>query len=107
MVRLNENGQLVCVKNGELVWTKDELFRDSVNGIVPIDDSAPKWKYNVPPPGHESGESSSSEDSQDAVDNTKEDEGERYVNEEVRSTTQSALLHSCQNSSTEPEVWPK
>ncbi|KAJ9609498.1 hypothetical protein H2200_005825 [Cladophialophora chaetospira] len=84
MVRINENGLLVWAKNGELVWTKDELFKDSVNGIVPIDDSAPKWKYNVPPPGHESGDSSSSEDSQDEDedDNTKEDEGERYVNEE-------------------------
>ena len=92
MVRLNENGLLVWAKNDELVWTKDELFRDSVNGIVPIDDSAPKWKYNVPPPGHEKDESSSSEDSEDAVDNTKEDEGERYVNEEVRSPTHAAVL---------------
>ncbi len=84
MVKVNENGLLVWVKNGELVWTKDELFRDSVNGIVPINDAAPKWKYNVPPPGQETGESSSSEYSTDDADHTKEDEGERYVNEGVR-----------------------
>ncbi|OQU95259.1 hypothetical protein CLAIMM_01492 [Cladophialophora immunda] len=81
LVRVNDKGLLVWAKNGELVWTKDELFKDSVNGIVPIDDSAPKWKYNVPPPGASESDSSSSDESEDD-ENTKGDEGERYVNEE-------------------------
>jgi hypothetical protein len=86
LVKINDKGLLVWAKNGELVWTKDELFRDSVNGIVPIDDAAPKWKYNVRPPGEDSSTSSSSEDSgqEQELDNTEGDEGERYVNEEVR-----------------------
>ncbi|OAP60115.1 hypothetical protein AYL99_05117 [Fonsecaea erecta] len=82
LVKVNENGLLIWAKNGELVWTKDELFKDSVNGIVPIDDSAPKWKYNVPPPGASESDSSSSDESEDEDDNTVGDEGERYVNEE-------------------------
>ncbi|OAL24476.1 hypothetical protein AYO20_10634 [Fonsecaea nubica] len=82
LVKVNEKGLLVWAKNGELVWTKDELFKDSVNGIVPIDDSAPKWRYNVPPPGTSESEGSSSDESEDEDENTAGDEGERYVNEE-------------------------
>ncbi|KIY00739.1 uncharacterized protein Z520_03404 [Fonsecaea multimorphosa CBS 102226] len=84
LVKVNEKGLLVWAKNGELVWTKDELFKDSVNGIVPIDDSAPKWKYNVPPPDASESDSSSSDESEaeDEDDNTAGDEGERYVNED-------------------------
>lgn len=94
LVRINEQGLLVWAKNGELVWTKDELYKDSINGIVPISDPTPKFKYNVPPPDGNDSESSSSEESEDddededihdEDDNTAGDEGERYVNEEVRS----------------------
>jgi hypothetical protein len=85
LVKVNAEGLLVWAKNGELVWTKDELFKDSVNGIVPIDDPSPQWRYNVPPPGGTDSSSSSSDDSDDDDDNTAGDEGERYVNEEVGS----------------------
>ncbi|EXJ58407.1 hypothetical protein A1O7_05832 [Cladophialophora yegresii CBS 114405] len=78
LVKVNSEGLLVWAKNGELVWTKDELFKDSVNGIVPIDDPSPQWKYNVPP----AGKSDSSSSSSDEPDDTEEGEGERYVNEE-------------------------
>ena len=83
LVKINEKGLLVWAKNGELVWTKDELYRDSVNGVVPIDDAAPKWKYNIPPPGSGDSDSESSEDTEDEDDDNAGDEGERYVNEEV------------------------
>ncbi|ETI22617.1 hypothetical protein G647_06693 [Cladophialophora carrionii CBS 160.54] len=82
LVKVNPQGLLVWAKNGELVWTKDELFKDSVNGIVPIDDPSPQWKYNAPPAGGSDSSSSSSDDSDDEDDKTEEDEGQRYVNEE-------------------------
>jgi len=84
LVKVNEQGLLVWAKNGELVWTKDELFRDSVNGIVPVDDPAPTWRYNVPPPDRDQSDHSSSGESSvgDSEDNTSGDEGERYVNED-------------------------
>ncbi|KAJ9629249.1 hypothetical protein H2204_008889 [Knufia peltigerae] len=94
LVKVNSQGLLVWAKNGELVWTKDELYKDSINGIVPIYDSSPKWQYNVPVSNQHQSSSSSSDDSSDEEDekdeNTGGDEGERYVNEEV-----SGLLGSC------------
>lgn len=96
LVKVNSQGLLVWAKNGELVWTKDELYKDSIHGIVPIYDRAPKWQYNVPPSNEELSSRSSSGDSSDdsSVEedeeneengNTGGDEGERYVNEEVNS----------------------
>ncbi|KIW56298.1 hypothetical protein, variant [Exophiala xenobiotica] len=84
LVKVNEQGLLVWAKNGELVWTMDELYRDSVNGIVPVDDPAPEWRYNVPPRDSDQSDRSSSDESSvdDSEDNTSGDEGERYVNEE-------------------------
>lgn len=84
LVRINEEGLFVWAKNGERVWTKDELYRDSVQGIVPVSDPAPTFQYNVPPPDAEGSDSSSSSDDDD-IDNTAGDEGERYVNEDVSS----------------------
>ena len=85
LVKVNEQGLLIWAKNGELVWTKDELFRDSLKGIVPISDQTPTFEYNVPPPPGGPSDSTasdgSSEDDQDS--DTEGDEGERYVNEEV------------------------
>ncbi|KEF59917.1 uncharacterized protein A1O9_04765 [Exophiala aquamarina CBS 119918] len=85
LVRINEEGLFVWAKNGERVWTKDALYKDSVQGIVPATDPTPSFKYNVPPPGAEesdSSSSSSSEDEDEKMDNTAGDEGERYVNED-------------------------
>ncbi|KIW19592.1 hypothetical protein PV08_00165 [Exophiala spinifera] len=86
LVKVNSEGLLVWAKNGELVWTKDELYKDSINGIVPVNDSAPKWQHNVPPTNSEGPYSSSSDDSsdessEDGDGHTAGDEGERYVNE--------------------------
>jgi len=93
LVKVNEQGRLVWAKNGELVWTKDELYKDSINGIVPVSDPTPQFQYNVPPPGADDSDRSSSDESEDEededeeeqeeLDNTAGDEGERYVNEEV------------------------
>jgi len=97
LVRINEEGLFEWAKNGERVWTKDELYKDSVQGIVPITDPTPAFKYNVPPPEAEESHSDSDSDSdssssssegedEDAdLNNTAGDEGERYVNEDVSS----------------------
>jgi hypothetical protein len=85
LVRINEEGLFVWAKNGERVWTKDELYKDSVQGIVPVSDPTPAFQYNVPPPDVEDSDSSSSSNDDDHIDNTAGDEGERYVNEDVSS----------------------
>jgi hypothetical protein len=107
LVKVDEQGLLVWAKNGEMVWTKDELYRDSVDGIVPIDDSAPTWKHNVPPGEGGSDSSSGESDSGEQIDNTAPDEGEQYVNEEVCQifSRLCGLLTEC--SFIEPEDLPK
>jgi hypothetical protein len=104
LVKVNEQGLLVWAKNGELVWTKDELFRDSVNGIVPVDDPAPTWRYNVPPPDRDQSDHSTSGESSmdDSEDNTSGDEGERYVNEDASSPVPRATKRSNMNRSIVP-----
>ncbi len=82
LVKIDKDGLLVWAKSGEKVWTKDELFKDSIKGIVPTSDPTPKFQYNVPPGGADSSSdySDSNEDSDN--DNSRPDEGERYVNED-------------------------
>lgn len=80
LVKVAKDGRLIWAKNGERVWTKDELFKDSMKGIVPTSDPTPKFHYNVRPEQDNSDSSSDSE--YDTDENAQGDEGERYVNEE-------------------------
>lgn len=43
LVRIDGEGLFRWVKNGELVTTSAE-FRDSIDGIVPVDDPTPTWR---------------------------------------------------------------
>jgi hypothetical protein len=79
LVNVDQDGLLVWAKNGEKVWTKDELYKDSIDGIVPTS-PAPTFRYNVAPAGAESG-SASSESDDERNEDEEEDEGTRYVNE--------------------------
>lgn len=49
LVVVDDQGRLRWAKNGEKVWTKDTLFKDSMKGIVPIEDQAPKFRRNISP----------------------------------------------------------
>lgn len=80
LVNVDQDGLLVWAKNGEKVWTKDELYKDSIDGIVPITSPTPAFKYNVPPEGVESGSTSSESDDERNEDGKEGDEGSRYVN---------------------------
>jgi hypothetical protein len=81
LVNVDKDGLLVWAKNGEKVWTKDEIYKDSIHGIVPITSSAPAFKYNVAPEGVERG-STSSESDDESDEDGEGDEGTRYVNED-------------------------
>lgn len=80
MVKIDEKGLLRWAKNGDLIWTKDELYKDSIKGIVRTSEKIPEYKYNVPPPGAES--SGSSEDEGEALADKENDDDNRYVNED-------------------------
>ena len=45
LVSINGQGKLEWAKNGERVWTDGASYRDSVNGIVRIDDPSPKCEH--------------------------------------------------------------
>lgn len=87
LVKIDSEGKLRWAKNDEYVWTKDELYRDSVEGIIPTSDDTPTWKHNVRTEYHDDDNESSTEnsDSEDEDESLKEQksgfEGERYVNE--------------------------
>src|SRR2546423_5737097 len=82
LVNVDNDGLLVWAKNGERVWTKDELYKDSVHGIVPITDSTPAFKYNIAPERAESRSTSSDSDEESDQDKNEGEEGTRYVNED-------------------------
>lgn len=93
LVEVDPEGQLRWAKNGEKVWTKDELFKDSLNGIVPANDPTPAFKDNVTPrdPSHHPSEeysssdcslSDTSESDSSKPDTTAPDEGANYINED-------------------------
>jgi hypothetical protein len=88
MVKIDEKGLLRWAKNEELVWTKDELYKDSIKGIVHADENVPAYKYNVPPPGVESSSDSDSNDEGVKVESLASrdnDDDNRYVNEDFHS----------------------
>jgi hypothetical protein len=82
LVNIDKDGLLVWAKNGEKVWTKDALYKDSIDGIVPITSSTPAFKYNITPKGVESGMASSESDAESDEDSEEGDEDTRYVNED-------------------------
>lgn len=72
LVTVDESGRLRWAKDGNKVWTKDALFTDSMEGIVPIADRGPTFQYNVRPDGFES-ESAPTSDGPDQSDESEED----------------------------------
>jgi len=84
LVTVDRQGRLRWAKNGEKVWTKDTLYKDSLKGIVPIDDQGPKFHCNVRPEGAESDSTSSNDDEDENEEKDQADEKDadkRYVNE--------------------------
>ena len=83
LVTIGKDGLLYWAKNGERVWTKDELYRDSLKGIVPIRDETPKFKYNIKPEDESSSSSSEDSDSEDDINTAppEDDPSHGYDNE--------------------------
>ena len=82
LVQVDQQGLLIWAKNGERVWTKDELYKDSVSGIVPTNDPTPAYKYNVAPEDQSLSGTSASESAEEEAASTQPDEGEAYINED-------------------------
>ena len=83
LVKVDKQGKLIWAKNGEKVWTKDELYRDSIEGIVHTHDQTPVWKHNIKTEYHHDSDTDSDSEEEDETEALKGDlESEKYVNQE-------------------------
>ncbi|RMZ85916.1 hypothetical protein DV736_g6531, partial [Chaetothyriales sp. CBS 134916] len=76
LVRVDAEGLLVWAKNGERVWTKDELFKDSLLGIVPVTDPTPMFRYNVPTRAKSDPEEDDGEEQEQEQDDDDDDDND-------------------------------
>jgi hypothetical protein len=72
LVRVDGDGKLRWAKNDAKISTDSKRFRDSMDGIVPLDDTGPTFTGT----GNHNSESSEDSDSSD-------EEAERYVNHDL------------------------
>ncbi|XRM36700.1 hypothetical protein ABZX51_000190 [Aspergillus tubingensis] len=47
LVEVDETGKLRWAKNGELIWTDNARFKDSLRGVVPVEEDAPRFRGNT------------------------------------------------------------
>lgn len=120
MVKVDEEGRLCWAKNGERISTTIE-YKDSVNGIVPVDDDSPAFGPN----GQliHDGQSKNLKDrrrsslysiSSDSGSEHSDVEGEHYVNEDLKSAkgvskikyvSAATILNHLLRSSVKPNSW--
>ncbi len=80
LVVVDDQGRLRWAKNGEKVWTKDTLFKDSMKGIVPVEDQGAEFHHNVRPDGVDSDSTSSRSDEESKDERYTDD---RYANQDL------------------------
>ncbi|KAF3051585.1 hypothetical protein E8E11_010871 [Didymella keratinophila] len=122
MVKIDKEGRLCWAKNGERISTTTQ-YKDSVNGIVPVDDDTPAYGPNgqLLHDGqsknfrHSSSSSitSSSSSSTDSGEHS-DVEGEHYVNEDlnrakgikkIKHVSAATILNHLLRSSVKPNSW--
>ncbi|PCH01081.1 Hypothetical protein PENO1_044640 [Penicillium occitanis (nom. inval.)] len=79
LVVVDENGRFRWAKNGERVWTDSERFKDSIRGVVPLEDKTPTFREYT-----KEGEEVLTESSEDGDDESDEEDSDeeiqRYMN---------------------------
>jgi hypothetical protein len=112
LVQIDNEGRLCWAKNGERITTSMD-FKDSVDGIVPVDDATPAYKSGgkVGPTSRRS--SASSSDSTDSGEHS-DVEGEHYVNNDLdkakglaklKHVSAATVLNHLLRSSVKPNSW--
>jgi hypothetical protein len=118
LVRVDEEGRLCWVKNGERINTTTE-YKDSVNGVVPKDDDTPAYGPNgqLLHDGQSKNlrrKSSLSSLSSDSASEHSDVEGEHYVNEDLskakgvsklKHVSAATILNHLLRSSVKPNSW--
>jgi hypothetical protein len=122
LVKIDKDGRLCWAKNGERISTTTE-YKDSVNGIVPVDDDTPAYGPNGQllhdgqsknfRHSRSSSISSSSPSSSDSEEHS-DVEGEHYVNEDldrakglnkIKHVSAATVLNHLLRSSVKPNSW--
>lgn len=120
LVKIDHEGRLCWAKNGERINTTTE-YKDSVNGIVPVDDDTPAYGPNgqLLHDGqsknfrHSRSSSISSSSSSSSAEHS-DDEGEHYVNEDldsakgikkIKHVSAATILNHLLRSSVKPNSW--
>lgn len=79
LVVVDESGRFRWAKNGERVWTDSERFKDSIRGVVPLEDKTPTFREYT-----KEGEEVLTESSEDGDDESDEEDSDeeiqRYMN---------------------------
>lgn len=121
LVNIDKEGRLCWAKNGERINTTTE-YKDSVNGIVPVDDDTPAYGPNgqLLHDGqsknfrHSRGSSISSASSSSSEGEHSDVEGEHYVNEDldkakgfkkIKHVSAATILNHLLRSSVKPNSW--
>jgi hypothetical protein len=122
MVKIDKEGRLCWAKNGERISTTTQ-YKDSVNGIVPVDDDTPAYGPNGQllhdgqsknfRHSRSSSITSSSSSSTDSGEHS-DVEGEHYVNEDldrakgikkIKHVSAATILNHLLRSSVKPNSW--
>lgn len=111
LVKFDKQGRLRWAKNDELINTNPN-FKDSLQGIVPLDDTTPAFREDLRYPGRRlpaEGSGSSSDSGEDS-----ETDGAHYVNEDlseakglskVEHVSANAVLNHLLKSTTKKNTW--
>ncbi|KAL1879498.1 hypothetical protein Plec18167_003955 [Paecilomyces lecythidis] len=82
LVQVDESGRFRWAKNGERVTTNSDRFKDSINGVVPVEDKVPRFRGNSAE-GNVIADSSSSSSSSDGESDSSSEEVNHYLNHDL------------------------
>jgi hypothetical protein len=116
LVTVDQDGRLIWAKNGNRINTTTE-YKDSINGIVPVDDPTPAYGPNgqlISDGQSKNIRRSSMSSSSDSGSEHSDVEGERYVNQglnkskgvsKIKHVSAATILNHLLRSSVKPNSW--
>lgn len=82
LVRINDQGRFCWVKNDQPITTSPD-FKDSINGIVPVDDDTPTWREVTTGVAPEPSLPGSDTSSLSGLSTGSQDDASKYTNTEL------------------------
>lgn len=91
-MKIDKEGRFVFAKNGKLITTSPE-FKDSIDGIVPVDDDTPSWREVTTGVAPEPASDSSDNDSLSGISTGSQEDKSKYTNQELHDAKGLAKLN--------------